>query len=151
MDRFRGHSGHTIDPKGRIIIPVRFRQVLMKRGGEGLMVSTLDGAVMAYPYDKWAELEDAIVAQAKKSETMRRFRRVFIGGAVDCPWDKQGRILIPPEHRVYARLEKDIVLAGALDHFEIWDRERWEAENRLMVEEDMNKEEVRNEIAELGL
>ena len=151
MDRFRGHSGHTLDPKGRLIIPVRFRQVLTRRGGEGVMVAALDGAVMGYPYDKWAELEDTIVAKSKTSADMRRFRRVFIGGAMDCQWDKQGRILIPPEHRTYAGLEKDVVLVGALDHFEIWDRDRWENENRLMVEEDMNKEEVRNEIAELGL
>jgi MraZ protein len=81
---------------------------------------------------------------------MRRFRRVFIGGAFECPCDKQGRILIPPMLRQYAEVSREIVLVGVLDHFEIWSREKWEKEN-LHMEKDMKKEEVRNEIAKLGL
>ena len=81
---------------------------------------------------------------------MRRFRRVFIGGASHCLCDKQERILIPPPLRQYAELEKDIVLVGVLDHFEIWSRDKWDRENQCM-EEDMKKEVVRDEIAELGL
>ncbi len=151
MIRFRGQSAHTIDPKGRIIIPVRFRQMLEKQDNAGLMVSRMDKALVAYPYDKWDEIEDRILAQAEKSDAMRRFRRFFIGGATECPWDKQGRILIPPELRSYAALEKDIVLVGVTDHFEIWNRAKRDAEDALLEEEDMKKEEVRNEIAKLGL
>jgi MraZ protein len=81
---------------------------------------------------------------------MRRFRRVFVGGAFDCPCDKQDRILIPPTLRKYGALDKEIVMVGVLDHFEIWSRENWEQENMTM-DEDMQKEEVRNEIAKLGL
>jgi MraZ protein len=74
---------------------------------------------------------------------MRRFRRVFIGGAYECTCDKQERILIPPMLREYAGFEKDIVLVGVLDHFEIWSRDTWEAENQAL-ETDLKKEEVRN-------
>jgi len=81
---------------------------------------------------------------------MRRFRRVFIGGAFECVWDKQDRILVPPTLREYAGLDKEIVLVGVLDHFEIWSRENWDKENATM-EKDMKKEEVRNEIAKLGI
>jgi MraZ protein len=75
---------------------------------------------------------------------------VFIGGAFECVCDKQERILVPPSLRQYAGLEKEIVLVGVLDHFEIWSRENWDKENTHM-EEDMSKEVVRNEIAKLGL
>ena len=77
-------------------------------------------------------------------------RRVFVGGAFDCACDKQGRILIPPTLRQYAGLEKEIVLVGVLDHLEIWSRQNWDSENAHM-EDDMQKEDVRNEIAKLGL
>ena len=81
---------------------------------------------------------------------MRRFRRTFIGSANECLFDKQERILIRPELRSYAQLEKDIVLVGVLDHFEIWSRSNWDKENE-EIENDMKREEVRNEIAKLGL
>jgi MraZ protein len=90
------------------------------------------------------------LALAQKSDAMRRFRRVFVGGAYECTCDKQERILIPPMLREYAGFEKDIVLVGVLDHFEIWSRDTWEAENQAL-ETDLKKEEVRNEIASLGL
>lgn len=147
---FRGSSFHTIDPKGRIIIPSRFRDVLKAGGGDGVMVSRMDQSLFAYTYDEWMKIEAKVMAMAEKSENMRRFRRVFIGGAFDCSCDKQGRFLIPPTLRQYAGLEKEIVLVGVLDHFEIWSKGNWEKENQLM-EEDMLNGDVRNEIAKLGL
>ena len=147
---FRGSSFHTIDPKGRVIIPARFRDVLKAGGGDGVMLSRMDTSLFAYTFEEWKKIEDKILAMAEKSEAMRRFRRVFIGGAFELNCDKQGRILIPPTLRHYAGVQKEIVLVGVLDHFEVWSRENWEAEN-LRMEEDMMEEGVRNEIAKLGL
>jgi MraZ protein len=147
---FRGSSFHTIDAKGRLIIPARFRDVIRADGGERLMVSRMDGCLVAYAIEQWRRIETRILQLAQKSESMRRFRRVFIGGASDCTCDKQERILIPPLLREYAGLQKDVVLVGVLDHFEIWSREMWEKEN-LNLEKDLKQEEVRNEIASLGL
>lgn len=147
---FRGCSFHTIDAKGRIIIPVRFRDVIKAGGANGIMVSRMDKSLFAYTYDEWSRIETKILSLAEKSDHMRRFRRVFVGGASDCSIDKQGRILIPPVLRQYAGLEKEIVLVGVLDHFEIWSQENWDAENDRM-EEDMKNEEVRIEISKLGL
>jgi MraZ protein len=147
---FRGSSYHTIDAKGRIIIPARFRDLIRGEAGDGVILSRLDGALVAYPLEAWHGIEARILALAEKSDTMRRFRRVFIGGAFSCECDRQERILVPPSLREYARLERDIVLAGVLDHFEIWSRENWERENQSM-ENDMQQESVRNEIARLGL
>ena len=147
---FRGSSFHTIDEKGRIIIPARFRDVLKAGGGDGVMVSRLDKSLFAYTFEEWSKIENKILSLAEKSGNIRRFRRVFIGGAFECICDKQGRILIPPSLRKYSELEKEIVLVGVLDHFEIWSRDSWNREN-MDLEKDMKKEDVRNEIAKLGL
>ncbi|OQY05239.1 MAG: division/cell wall cluster transcriptional repressor MraZ [Desulfobacteraceae bacterium 4572_123] len=147
---FRGSSYHKIDVKGRVIIPTRFRNVINAQENRGVMVSTFDGGLVAYPYKEWENVENKILSLARTSETMRRFRRVFIGGAFDCSCDKQGRILLPPSLRTYADLKKEIVLVGVLKIFEIWSRERWDAEHA-NLDEDFKNEEVRNEIAQLGL
>ncbi|RZB33736.1 MAG: MraZ protein [Desulfobacteraceae bacterium Eth-SRB2] len=147
---FRGSSFHTIDSKGRIIIPARFRDVIKAQESNGVMVSRMDGGLVAYSYDEWRNIEKRILSLAEKSENMRRFRRVFIGGAFECACDKQDRILIPQNLRQYAELDKEIVLVGVLDHFEIWSRKSWDTEN-IHLEKDMKKEDVRNEIAKLGL
>ena len=147
---FRGSSVHTIDSKGRIIIPARFRNLIKAGNSNSLMVSRLDKCLVAYPIEEWHKVESKILSLAEKSDNMRRFRRVFIGGASECPCDKQDRILIPPLLRQYADFKKEIALVGVLTHFEIWCREKWEKENMAM-EKDMKNEEVRKEIAGLGL
>ena len=147
---FRGSTTHTLDPKGRIIIPARFREVLRAKNSDGLMISTLDRCLVAYAYDEWSKIEERILALAERSDAMRRFRRIFIGGAFECICDKQDRILIPAPLRQYGQLKKKIVLVGVLDHFEIWSEANWEHENK-QLEEDLQQEEVRNEIAGLGL
>lgn len=147
---FRGSSNHTIDPKGRIIIPARFREPLRQNGGDNVVVSKLDGCLVAYPQDEWSNIEARILALAEKSDAMRRFRRVFIGGAFDLSCDKQGRVLIPPTLRAYAGLEKEILLVGVINHFEIWAKDRFEQET-LELEADMKAEGLRNEVARLGL
>ena len=147
---FRGISFHTIDNKGRLIIPSRFRDVIRVNGNESIMVSGMDDCLVAYTIDGWRELESKILSMAETSANMRRFRRLFIGGAFECGCDKQDRILIPPMLRQYANLEKDIVLVGVLNHFEIWSRGKWDMEST-NLSKDMKKEDVRNEIAKLGI
>jgi MraZ protein len=147
---FRGSSFHTIDAKGRLIIPKRFREVMENGDCGSLMVSRMDKCLVAYTLSDWEKIESKILALAEKSENMRRFRRVFIGGAFECNCDKQDRILVPPTLRDYAGLDKEIVLVGVLDHFEIWSRENWDQENTAM-ENDIKREDVRNEIAKLGI
>jgi MraZ protein len=147
---FRGISFHTIDPKGRIIIPSRFRDTIRAAGENVLMITRMDGCLYAYTFEEWRQIENRLLAMAEQGENMRRFRRVFIGGAFECPIDKQGRTLIPPVLRQYAKLEKEIALVGVLNHFEIWDQASWEEENRLM-EEAMQSEDARNDVARLGL
>ncbi len=150
ISMFRGSSFHTIDAKGRIIIPARFRDLIRDGDQPGVMVSKMDHGLVAYTLEGWQKIEKKILSLAEKSENMRRFRRVFIGGAFECICDKQDRILIPPTLRDYAGFDSKIVLVGVLDHFEIWSKASWEKENA-DLEKDLRKEEVRNEIAKLGL
>ena len=102
---FRGSSFHTVDVKGRFIIPTRFRDVIRAGGSDSIMISRMDGCLLAYCPDEWAKIESRILDMAEKSESMRRFRRVFIGGASNCVCGKQGRRLIPPPLREYGGFE----------------------------------------------
>lgn len=147
---FRGSSTHNLDAKGRIVIPSRFREIIRAGGGDTVMITRMDKSLFAYTLTEWSKIESRILDLAEKSDHMRRFRRVFVGGAFECNCDKQNRVLIPPSLRKYAQLTKEIVLVGVLDHFEIWSEENWDLENEAM-ENDMLKEEVRSEISRLGL
>jgi MraZ protein len=147
---FRGSSVHTLDDKGRFIIPTRFRDLIRAGGGDAVMITRLDGSLYAYTLNEWSRIEKRMTDLAEKSEHIRRFRRVFAGNAHECPCDKQGRVLIPPTLRSYAKLEKEIALVGVQDHFEIWSQENWAKENEAM-ELDMQQAEVRSEIAKIGL
>jgi MraZ protein len=147
---FRGSSEHSIDDKGRIIIPARFRPVIQSALCDGMMVTYMDGCLMAYTLDEWLAIEQRVAARAENSSALRRFRRVFIGGAQKCTFDRQWRMLIPPLLRKMAELEKEITLVGVLKHFEIWSQENYAKEYERM-DEDMQNEEVSNEIASLGI
>ena len=147
---FRGSSSHKIDATGRLIIPVRFHELILNGGGNGIIVSRLDNTLVAYPFDAWKAIETRILSLAQKSDSMRRFRRIFIGGAFECLLDKNNRILIPPSLRQYAEFKKKVVLVGVLDHFEIWSEDNWEKENIKHLE-DLQEEDLKNEITELGL
>ncbi len=147
---FRGSSFHTIDDKGRIIIPTRFRNVIDDSGDTSVMISRMDNCLVAYTLEEWYKIEKKILSLARSSESMRRFRRVFIGGAHECSRDKQERILVPPMLRQYAQLEKNIVLVGVLDHFEIWSKYNYEQETLALVK-DLEDADFKNEIAGLVL
>lgn len=150
MTRFRGLSHHTIDSKGRLIIPARFKELIKNGERPGVMVSKMDRCLVAYPFEEWEKIEERILQLAERSDAMRRFRRVFIGGAFECYCDKLDRILIPPSLRDYADLKKDISLVGVLDHFEIWARDNWDKEDA-QSDRDMQEEDVRIQVSRLGL
>jgi MraZ protein len=145
---FRSSSYHTIDAKGRVIIPSRFKNILKADKVYGVMVSNKDDCLYAYAFSQWEKVESKILSA--KTSAMGEFRRFFLGNSSECMCDKQDRILIPKSLREYANLEKDIVLVGNLDRFEIWARDQWDKINKEM-EQKLKKEEVREEIASLGL
>ncbi|KPK34287.1 MAG: hypothetical protein AMK70_07890 [Nitrospira bacterium SG8_35_1] len=129
--RFRSRSEHTLDAKGRLNIPSRFRDVLQDHDNGQLMVTNWHKCLKAFPVNVWERIETTLLVQGKKQPGMDSFRRYVISGVTECSLDKQGRILLPPTLRTYFDLKKDVVLNGMLDHFEIWDKIAWEKETKL--------------------
>ena len=116
-----GEFEHNIDPKGRIIIPSKFREDL---GADFILTKGLDNCLFIYSKEEWSTLEKNIKAlPMSKGRDLQRF---FFSGACDVELDKQCRILIPSNLRIYARLDKEIIIVGASNRVEIWDKESWE-------------------------
>jgi MraZ protein len=124
---FRGRSRHTLDIKGRLAIPARFRETLDHRSDDCLVVTNYDICLWAFAREDWRVIEEKAVHLPQFDRNVNTIFRYFISGAVECPI-KQGRITIPPDLREIGGLRKEVVLVGELKRFEIWDKERWEEE-----------------------
>ena len=122
---FRGRYHHTIDPKGRLSIPARFREELTQRGTDTLVLAEGDHCIWAYPLDEWERLEQDFHQRPQVSPEVRKVLRTAVLSAKDCPVDRAGRMLVPPDLREFARLQKEVVIAGWLKRFEIWSRDRF--------------------------
>ena len=123
---FRGRYEHTIDPKGRLSIPTRYRDELAARRITTLVLSEGDHCVSAFPLDEWEKVEESLRQHSPFSPERRNMEvRVMVASAKECLVDRAGRTLVPPELREFAGLKKEVMIAGALESFEIWSRERW--------------------------
>jgi MraZ protein len=136
---FRGRYEHTIDGKGRLSIPSKFREVLKDEYDSRLVVTTLDGCLIAYPHQEWLALEEKISQLPAFNKNTRSFLRNFYSSGVDCPIDKLGRILVPQALRDYAGLTKDVMLMGIFKQFEIWDKGAWEERESQTTLEDISR------------
>lgn len=140
---FMGEYSHTIDAKGRLIVPSKFRDRL---GSEFVVTKGLDGCLFVYPNEEWEKIEEKFQGIPLTTKDARKFSRFFFAGAAVCEVDKQGRILLPQVLREFADLQKDVVLVGVLSRIEIWSKDRWEDTNTY---DDMD--EIAEHMAELGL
>ncbi len=122
---FTGLSFHTLDDKGRLAIPARFRDVLRGKGDERLFITTSDVCLVAYPADEWRSLTEKVSQLSLMEPEIQAFRRFYIGGASECPCDKQGRVLIPQPLRELAELDGQLLVQGMQRNFEIWNKDRW--------------------------
>ncbi|HHL40267.1 MAG TPA: division/cell wall cluster transcriptional repressor MraZ [Deltaproteobacteria bacterium] len=134
---FRGRYEHTIDSKGRVSIPSKFREILAELGESKLVITQLDGALIAYPYKEWTILEERMAGLSEFKSDTRRFLRDFYSSAFDCTIDKLGRILVPQSLRSYARLDKDVMIIGIFRQFEIWSKELWEEREKNKSQEEI--------------
>lgn len=138
-----------MDPKGRIAIPARFREIIDASGGQVVMTG-MDNAIYVYTPDEWAVVEAKVLGLVETTPKMRRFRRALIGKAAILSCDRQNRILIPQMLRQYAGLNKDIVQVGQLNHFEIWAKDRYKTDEA-QLDADINSAELGPLIDKLGL
>lgn len=116
-----GEFNHSIDSKGRLIIPSKLRESL---GEHFVITKGMDGCLFLYPDNEWKAFEEKLRTLPLTNKKARDFKRFFLGSATEGELDKQGRVLISSSLRAYADLEKEVVLAGVLDKVEIWSKER---------------------------
>ena len=140
---FMGEYNHTVDTKGRLIIPSRVREEL---GEEFVVTRGLDGCLFVFPDKEWQTFEEKLKALPLTNKSARQFSRFFVAGATPCELDKQGRVLLPLALREFAGLEKDVVLTGMLNRIEIWSKTKWIENNSC---DDMD--EIAEQMSDLGL
>src|SRR5262245_28837271 len=124
-DVFRGHYKHTIDAKGRISIPSRFRDVLADGYGDKLVIVPNGKAIDVHPLRFWEELESRVSGLPRLDPDARLFRYNYLSLGQDVVLDPQGRIQISSDYRERAGLSRDVLIVGLMETFEIWDAERW--------------------------
>lgn len=128
---FSGECEHTIDDKGRLIIPAKFRADL----AEGLFVTRgLDGCLFVFPLDTWKDVSEKMANLSLVKANARLFSRMIFSG-VECKLDKQGRILLPPSLRAHADIESEVVITGVRNRLDIWSKKRWQEQTTRMEEE----------------
>ena len=140
---FMGEYNHTVDTKGRLIVPSKFREQL---GDEFVVTKGLDGCLFVYSKSEWENIEEKFRNVPPTTKDARKFARFFFAGAASCEVDKQGRILLPVVLREYAGIEKDVVSVGVFNRVEVWDKDKWQESNSY---DDMD--EIAEHMADLGL
>lgn len=143
MHMFMGEYNHTVDAKGRLIVPSKFREQL---GDEFVVTKGLDGCLFVYENTEWKILEEKLKNLPLTNANARKITRFFLAGATLCEVDKQGRILLPSVLREFAKIEKDAVMVGVGNRIEIWSKESWTSAN---VYDDMD--EIADSMEGLGI
>ncbi|MCI5971147.1 MAG: division/cell wall cluster transcriptional repressor MraZ [Clostridia bacterium] len=140
---FSGEYQHSVDAKGRMIVPSKFRDLL----GETFMVTRgLDNCLFVYPKEAWEAFTQKLKQLPISNTNARQFVRFFLSGAVECELDKQGRILLPQNLRTYADISKDVAVIGVGERAEIWNSEQWKAYNG-----SISPDEVASNMESLGI
>jgi len=133
---FMGEYQHTIDSKGRLIVPAKFREGL---GEKFVLTRGLDQCLFGYPLSEWKVIEEKLKALPLTKKDARAFTRFFFSGAIECEMDKQGRINIAAPLLAYAKLEKECVVIGVSSRIEIWSKQNWE---QYVAEQEESFEEI---------
>lgn len=126
---FMGEYQHTLDGKGRLILPAKIREGL---GDTFIATRGLDECLFVFTREEWGALETKLKQLSLVKPEARAFSRYLFSGAAELESDKQGRVLLPPNLRDYAKLEKEIVVIGVANRVEIWDKEAWKNYNERM-------------------
>lgn len=142
---FYGEYQHTVDGKGRVIIPSKFREGLSDKF---IITKGLDECLFAYSPTEWNEFEQKLKTLPSTDKDVRAFVRFFFAGAAECEVDKQGRILVPQNLRDYAGLEKDIYVIGVSTRVELWSKSKWE---NYTADDNVSPDKIAEKMAMLGI
>jgi len=142
---FIGEYHHSLDDKGRLAIPVKFRGDLESGA---IVTRGLDGCLYVYTASEWQKLADKLAAMPMSQSNSRAFARLMLAGAMDVSIDKQGRIVLPDYLRQYAGVKKNVVVAGLYNHLELWDEKAWNA-YKLKTEKDSG--DIAEQLGALGV
>lgn len=138
-----GEYSHSLDTKGRLIMPAKLRQDI---GDKFILTKGLDGCLFAFSQEEWLNFEEKLKSLPLSDKNARNFVRFFLSGATECEIDKQGRFLIPTNLRTAANLEKDAIIIGVGTRLEIWNKETWEK-----CDEEISADEIAENMANLGI
>ena len=142
---FIGEYSHSLDTKGRLAVPAKFRK---KLASGAVVTRGLDNCLFLYVREEWTKLAEKLASLPISQAKSRAFSRLMLAGAMDVKMDKQGRILIPDYLRHYARLGKQAVIAGLYNRLEIWDAELW---NKYKAVTEKDSTEIAEAMGELGV
>lgn len=142
---FIGEYRHNLDSKGRIAVPIKFRQHLV---GGGIVTHGLDKCLFLFTKNEWDALAKKLIALPIAQANSRALVRLMLAGAMEAELDTQGRILIPDYLRKYAGLRKEAIVAGLYNRFEIWDAETW---TNYRSRTEASSEEIAEKLGELGI
>ncbi len=124
---FYGEYKHSIDRKGRLILPAKFREAYKEYGVERFLLTRgLDQCIFMFGEEEWRAQEQKFKSASFTKQETRSFNRMFFSGAVDVVPDKQGRFIVPPYLKEYAGIKRDTVIIGVSNRIEIWDRKKWD-------------------------
>jgi MraZ protein len=149
---FRGVNNITLDAKGRMAMPTRYRERLHERC-DGQLVVTVDRdhCLLMYPLPEWEEIERRLVRLPSLNKQARRLQRLLIGHATECQLDANGRVLLPPPLREFASLNRQAVLIGQGNKFELWDEQIWNERRDIWLAEEDDELEMPDELESLSL
>jgi MraZ protein len=145
---FAGRFEYGIDDKSRVSIPAKFRETLFTNHDLRLILTNLDGCIVAYPYQEWLTIQEKMSNAGAISKGARAFLRYFNSGASECPLDKLGRVLIPQTLKGDAHIKKNVVIIGNGKKIEIWAQEKWD---ELVKQVAADPEQIADIVSELGL
>jgi len=150
---FRGANKITLDAKGRIAIPTRYRERLSERCESQLIITVdRDYCLLLYPLPDWEDLERRLMRLPSLNRQVRRLQRLMVGYATEVELDGHGRVLLPRELRDYAGLEKQAILIGQGNKFELWDDVRWnEKRDQWLAAEESDEVDLPAELDSLSL
>ena len=145
VSMFLGEYQHSLDAKGRLTIPAKFREQL----GDGAIITRLlDHCLFLFPSSEWDVLENKLKSLPLTKNDARQFVRFLFSGATDCELDKQGRIMLPQNLREYAGIDKDAYVIGVASRIEIWSRDKWES---YVQDAEESFDEIAENIVDLGI